>query len=101
MRDLICGRLLANQKLGDSKRGRLSHWRLRLSFYIPSIQRLGLGGWSWGPRHLLPILPGLVALTGVLSNGWRKVLVLSAILGFLLTAPNLVSFYSPLLCRGQ
>jgi len=55
---------------------------------------LGLGGWSWGPRHLLPILPGLVALTGVLSNAWRKVLVLSAILGFVLTAPNLVSFYT-------
>ncbi len=60
------------------------------SFY----PRLGLGGWSWGPRHLLPILPGLVALTGVLSNAWRKVLVLSAILGFVLTAPNLVSFYT-------
>jgi hypothetical protein len=55
---------------------------------------LGLGGWSWGPRHLLPILPGLVALTGVLRNGWRKVLIVSAVLGFLLTAPNLVSFYT-------
>jgi hypothetical protein len=60
------------------------------SFY-PS---LGLGGWSWGPRHLLPILPGLVALTGVPRNGWRKVLVLSTILGFLVTAPNLLSFYT-------
>jgi hypothetical protein len=55
---------------------------------------LGLGGWSWGPRHLLPILPGLVALTGVLSNGWRKALAFSAILGFLLSAPNLVSYYA-------
>lgn len=55
---------------------------------------LGLGGWSWGPRHLLPVLPGLVALTGVLTNGWRKALAVSAILGFLLTAPNLVSFYT-------
>jgi hypothetical protein len=33
-------------------------------------------------------------LTGVLSNAWRKVLVLSAILGFVLTVPNLVSFYT-------
>jgi hypothetical protein len=52
------------------------------------------GGWSWGPRLLLPVLPGLVALTGVLSDGWRKLLILSAVLGFLLTAPNLVSFYT-------
>lgn len=54
---------------------------------------VGFAGWAWGPRHLLPILPGLVALTGVLSAGWRKVLVLFALLGFLLTAPNLVSYY--------
>lgn len=52
------------------------------------------GGWSWGPRLLLPILPGLVALTGVLSGGWRKALVVSAVLGFLISAPNLVSFYA-------
>lgn len=52
------------------------------------------GGWSWGPRLLLPILPGLVALTGVLCNGWRKVLAGLAVVGFLLTAPNLISFYS-------
>jgi hypothetical protein len=52
------------------------------------------GGWSWGPRLLLPVLPGLVALTGVLSNRWRKALVALAILGFLLTVPNLMSFYS-------
>ena len=35
-----------------------------------------------------------MALTGVLTNAWRKALVLSAILGFVLTAPNLVSFYT-------
>jgi hypothetical protein len=51
------------------------------------------GGWSWGPRLLLPVLPGLVALTGVLTNGWRKILVLLAVLGFLVNAPNLISFF--------
>jgi hypothetical protein len=52
------------------------------------------GGWSWGPRLLLPILPGLVALTGVLCDQWRKMLAALAVVGFLLTAPNLISFYS-------
>jgi hypothetical protein len=52
------------------------------------------GGWSWGPRLLLPVLPGLVALTGVLRNRWQIVLAALAVLGFLLTVPNLISFYS-------
>lgn len=51
------------------------------------------GGWSWGPRLLLPVLPGLVAMTGVLTSGWRKILVFAAVLGFLLNAPNLISFF--------
>jgi hypothetical protein len=52
------------------------------------------GGSSWGPRLLLPVLPGLVALTGVWgSRGGRKLLAASVLLGFLLNAPNLVSSY--------
>jgi hypothetical protein len=64
------------------------------SLVLHSLWREWNGGWSWGPRLLLPVLPGLVALTGVLSKGWRKVLVVLAIVGFLLTAPNLISFFS-------
>ena len=91
--------ILSMVALSQIKTRRLEAWTITAlaaasvllhSFY----PRLGLGGWSWGPRHLLPILPGLLALTGVLSNAWRKVLVLSAILGFVLTVPNLVSFYT-------
>jgi hypothetical protein len=59
------------------------------------------GGWSWGPRLLLPVLPGLVALTGVLVNGWRKLLVVTAILGFLVSAPNLVSFFTRYLTEAN
>lgn len=91
--------ILSMVAFSQIKKWRLEAWTIvtlaatsvLLHSFYPS---LGLGGWSWGPRHLLPILPGLVALTGVLRNGWRKALVLSAILGFLLTAPNLVSFYA-------
>jgi hypothetical protein len=59
------------------------------------------GGWSWGPRLLLPVLPGLVALTGVLVNEWRKLLVVSAVLGFLISAPNLVSFFTRYLTEAN
>ncbi len=71
------------------------------SLLLHSLWSAWDGGWSWGPRLLLPVLPGLVALTGVLSNGWRKVLVAFAIVGFLLTAPNLISFYSRYLSEAN
>lgn len=51
------------------------------------------GGWSWGPRYLLPALPGLVALTGVLQGKWQKTLAVLAVTGFLMSAPTLISFY--------
>jgi hypothetical protein len=90
--------ILSVVALFQIKRQRLEAWTIvalaATSLVLHSLWLTWAGGWSWGPRLLLPVLPGLVALTGVLSNGWRRALVLSAILGFLLTSPNLVSFYT-------
>lgn len=77
---------------------RLEAWTIvalaALSLLLHSLWPAWSGGWSWGPRLLLPVLPGLIAMTGVMNNRGRKVLALSAFLGFLMTAPNLVSFYT-------
>jgi hypothetical protein len=51
------------------------------------------GGWSWGPRYLLPALPGLMALTGLLEGKAAKALLYLSFLGFIVNAPTLVSFY--------
>ena len=51
------------------------------------------GGWSWGPRFLLPALPGLAALLAVLEKRWRAAVVVLAIAGFLISAPTLFTFY--------
>jgi len=51
------------------------------------------GGWSWGPRYLLPVLPGLMAMTSLLEGKAAKGLVYLSFLGFLINAPTLVSFY--------
>ena len=51
------------------------------------------GGWSWGPRYLLPTLPGLVALMGLLEGRAAKGLLYLSFLGFLVNAPTLISFY--------
>lgn len=51
------------------------------------------GGWSWGPRFLLPGLPALAALLGLLKGKWVRVLALCAATGFVVNAPTLVSFY--------
>lgn len=50
-------------------------------------------GWSWGPRYLLPALPGLLALTSLLDGKAAKALLYLSFLGFLVNAPTLVSFY--------
>jgi hypothetical protein len=50
------------------------------------------GGWSWGPRFLLPTLPGLVAVTGLLELKWRKLLAVLTIIGFAINAPTLGAF---------
>jgi len=51
------------------------------------------GGWSWGPRYLLPVLPGLMALTGLLEGKTAKGILALSFLGFLITAPTLISYY--------
>lgn len=51
------------------------------------------GGWSWGPRFLLPALAGVMPFTAFLKGRWRKALVGVSIAGFLINAPTLFSFY--------
>jgi hypothetical protein len=54
---------------------------------------LWYGGWAWGPRYLLPAIPALCALTGLLEGRLRKLLVYLSLIGFLINAPTLFSFY--------
>jgi len=61
--------------------------------FVYSLWSLSSGGWCWGPRFLLPALPGLLALTAFLKNGWRRCLVVLTIAGFLVSSPTLVSYY--------
>jgi hypothetical protein len=49
--------------------------------------------WSWGPRYLVPTLPGLCALTGLLEGNLRKSLVVLALLGFAINVPTTFCFY--------
>jgi hypothetical protein len=49
--------------------------------------------WSWGPRLLLPALPGLMAMTALLARRRRWLLVALTIAGFIVNAPTLISFY--------
>ncbi|MBE9130239.1 hypothetical protein IQ258_29940, partial [Coleofasciculus sp. LEGE 07081] len=51
------------------------------------------GGWSWGPRFLVPALPGLMALTALIEKKWWKWLIALTVLGFLANAPTLVSYF--------
>ncbi len=51
------------------------------------------GGSSWGPRLLLPVLPGVVALAGLLKWGGRRLLIAAAVIGFVLNAPTMFASY--------
>jgi hypothetical protein len=51
------------------------------------------GGWSWGPRYLLPVLPGLMAMMSLLEGKAARGLVYLSLLGFLINAPTLISYY--------
>ncbi len=60
---------------------------------VYSVWQAWYGGWSWGPRLLLPAIPLLVTFSALSGARWTRVLVLLAALGFLVNAPTLVSFY--------
>ncbi|HEY6946112.1 MAG TPA: hypothetical protein VI431_13305 [Candidatus Acidoferrum sp.] len=51
------------------------------------------GGWSWGPRYLLPALPVIMALTGLLEGKAARIVLVLGLVGFLGNAPTLVSYY--------
>lgn len=61
--------------------------------FIHSLWYDWAAGWGWGPRYLLPTIPALCALAGILDGRHRKALVLLAAAGFLVNAPNMFSFY--------
>ena len=50
-------------------------------------------GWNWGPRFLMPVLPGLLALTALIPQRRLDLLVGFGCLGFFFNAPSLVSYY--------
>lgn len=50
-------------------------------------------GWNWGPRFLVPVLPLLLALVGLLAKKWWDWILALTFLGFFWNAPTLVSFY--------
>jgi hypothetical protein len=49
--------------------------------------------WSWGPRYLVPTLPALCALTGLLEGSLKKSLAVLTILGFAVNVPTTFCFY--------
>jgi hypothetical protein len=61
--------------------------------FLHSLAWYWYAGWSWGPRYLLPGIPGLCALTGLLERNLRKGLIVLTLLGFLVNAPTLFCFF--------
>lgn len=49
--------------------------------------------WSWGPRYLVPTVPGLCALTGLLEGNLRKGLIVLTLVGFVVNVPTVFCFY--------
>ena len=64
-----------------------------LAYLFLYSMREWTGGLSWGPRYLVPALPGLMALSGLLETRSRMALILLTLLGFLVNVPTLVSYY--------
>lgn len=60
---------------------------------LHSFWTMWAGGWSWGPRFLLPVIPGLMASTALLQGKLKRNLLALSALGFLISAPTLVTYY--------
>lgn len=61
--------------------------------FLHSLLWYWYAAWSWGPRYLVPAIPGLCALLGLLEGKLRKALVVLTLLGFLVNAPTTFCFY--------
>jgi hypothetical protein len=61
--------------------------------FLHSFLWFWYAGWSWGPRYLVPGIPGLCALTGLLEGTLKKGLIVLTLLGFVVNAPTLFCFY--------
>jgi hypothetical protein len=70
------------------------------SLLLHSLWVAWSGGWSWGPRLLLPVLPGLVALASTLKWGGRQLLLAAAVIGFLVNAPTMFSSFKRYLAEA-
>lgn len=51
------------------------------------------GGWAWGPRLLMPAIAVMAPVTGLLTGRLRHALVILTVLGFIINAPTLFSYY--------
>lgn len=49
--------------------------------------------WSWGPRYLVPVVPGLCALTGLLDGNLRRGLIFLTLVGIIVNVPTVFCFY--------
>jgi hypothetical protein len=60
---------------------------------LHSLLPYWFAAWSWGPRYLVPSIPGLCALAGLVEGHLRKTLIVLALLGFVVNAPTTFCFY--------
>ena len=77
----------------EASRRVFDFFRRNRLFFVYSFWSIWWGAWCWGPRFLLPALPGLMALNGLLERGWRRLLFVLTLVGLIINSANLVSFY--------
>jgi hypothetical protein len=68
---------------------------------VHSLYENWSAGWAWGPRYLVPTIPGLCSLTSLLTGRMRKALMALSFAGLLVNAPTLFSFYERYLAELQ
>lgn len=49
--------------------------------------------WAWGPRYIIPALPCLLALMAFAGNRIRRLAIALTVLGLLVNAPVMLSYY--------